>query len=204
MEILIKVLPALVTIAVGAIGAWKLVDELLRRGKVSLREDYRFARDFFAEIGGGKLNPYVTQIGYQAIAGDSKISSEEAAYMLGLHSPKSAIRDYIFARQLLDFFATAPVERIAFKSAYKSKNWRNIVKYWYVFVYFLTYALSFSPLFFIFFNKIPGVAGLAMFGVTVAMFLPIAFLSLKANLRITRAEALLKTQTETNALRKNL
>lgn len=129
---------------VGSIGTWKIVDELLRKGKASLKDDYRFAREFLPQADKNDLHPVVAEMGYQALAGDAKISADEVSYLLTLKHPRDAIRSFIAARRLLDFFTTAPLEKIAFRRAYALPARRNTLRYAYAAAYFSTYTLGIS------------------------------------------------------------
>jgi hypothetical protein len=198
----LKVLGFIGAAIAGSLGTWKVLDELLRKGKTSLREDYRFARDFLSECAAGAMHPMLAEMGFQALAGDSKISADEVRHLLTLQNSRSAIREYIAAKQVLDFFSTAPSAKITFRKKYESASWRRALKYWYAGVYFLTYSLSFAPLLLISMKLLSAPTGLALFGLSSVMFLPIAFLSAKAGGRLTRAERLVAWQTSRSSLTK--
>lgn len=178
------------------IGLWKFRSEFLKSPKISLREDYCFARDFFRDLRSGSLDPVVSEIGYQAIAGSSEITSDEVAYILGFNNFKKSIGFYMGARILLDFYSTALNGKIKFKKFYRSKKIRNSLKGIYILGYFLFYGFGVLPIFMVIFKQLPPSTGIWYFVVSGIIFLPLAYVSLKAGGRIARAEKLMQIQAE--------
>jgi hypothetical protein len=194
LESLLQVLGFIGAAVAGSFGTWKVVDELLRRGKTSLREDYRFAREFFAS--GDSLHPVVTEMGYQAIAGDGRVTSEEVSYLLTLQRPREALRNFIAARHLLQFFSTAPIEKISFKPLWAAPSRRRALRFSYAAAYFSTYSLGFCPLPLVSLELLSVSTGLSLFVVTAAVFFPLALISLKAARKLKMAESLIGAQSE--------
>lgn len=195
----LQILAYLAAAASSSAAAWKAIDELLRKGNASLRDDYRFAREFLTNIETGIVHPAVAELGYQAIARDSRVRADEIAYLLTLQNPQQAIRRYISARSLLEFFNTAPATKIVFRSKYDSPRHRKLLKFWYLGTYFATYSLGFAPLLLVAMHFVSPSPGAALFALTAIMFLPLAYLSVRAGSSITIAEALIKTQADTKA-----
>lgn len=180
----------------GVIGLWKFRSEVLKSPKILLREDYCFARDFFRDLQTGSLDPVVSEIGYQAIAGNSEITSDEVAYILGFNNFKKSIGFYMDARILLEFYSTASNEKIKFKKSYRSAKIRSSLKAIYIIGYFLSYGIGVLPIFFVIFKMLAPATGFLYFIVSGAMFFPLAYISLKAGGRIARAEKLIQIQAE--------
>jgi len=201
LQTILQVLGFLGAAAVGSVGTWKVIDELLRKGKSSLKEDYRFAKEFLASVKSDEMHPVVTELGYQAIAGDSRVTADEVSYLLGLQNPRQTVRNFIGARHLLEFFSTAPLEKIAFRAKYQSSSSRRWLKYWYAGAYFITFTLGIAPLLLTIMNILSGAAGLLLFVFSAVMFFPLSYLAVKAGGRIGMAESLLKAQAESKGVR---
>lgn len=158
----------------GSAATWKVINEASRKGKDSLRDDYRFAREFLSNLD-SDIHPVVVELGYQAIARDPRVSADEIAYLLTLYNPQQAIRCYIVAKRLLEFFNTAPATKIVFRSKYSSPGRRKFLKLWYVGTYFVTYVLGFAPLLLLAMHLVSPSPGAALFMLTAIMFLPLAY-----------------------------
>ncbi len=178
----------------GVIGLWKLRREAMKSPKISLREDYFFARDFFRDLQAGSLNPVVSEIGYQAIAGNPEITSDEVAYILGFKNFKKSIEFYMEARILLEFYSTASSEKIKFKKLYRSAKIRKFLKAFYIVGYFLSYGVGVLPIFYVIYEKLSPSTGFVYFIFSGAMFFPLAYILLNAGSRISRAERVINFQ----------
>ena len=178
-----------------AIATWKVIIELLRGRQGRLREEYKFAKEFFEDLRSNpQLHPFLKQKGYQAIAGDPSFTASEIEYLLTLQDSSRALKDYVFGRKYLEHLPTAGNSQILFKKRY-SKGWVvRVLEIYYFLQYLFLYLLAFSPLFFhsiaAFFNT----RTLLALIVSCAIFLPAALYSLVASLRIGRATALVTAQ----------
>ena len=160
-----------------------------------MKEDYKFAKDFLADLNSDKeMHPYQRAKGYQALAGDPKISADEGDFLLSLHSCEEALRYYVLARDYLEHVPDPDHQRIQFKANYKSKFSRQWRKALYYAGYVRWAVLAMLPL-------ILGVAAfkslglwLATYLVCGAIFLLMGVLSLRAGLKIGVAETLVRTQ----------
>ena len=185
----------LATLALGAIATWRVVVELIRGRHGSLRDEYRFARDFLQDLKANPgMHPFLKQKGLQAIAGDTSLSTSEVEYILGLRDSPQALKDYVLGRPYLDHLATAGAKQIAFKGNYSklwSRRWRKAL---YLLLYTILYLAAVAPLLLLSFKVVqPGQAALA-FACSLVVFLPPAFLALRAGVRIARAEELVRSQ----------
>jgi hypothetical protein len=194
IELLLKVLGFLGVAIAGAIGTWKVIVELLRANKQQLRDDFHFARAFLSDGQTQKMTPLVRELGYQAIAGDTRVSGEEVAYVLSLFNAGASVKSYVFSRRLLEFFSTAQSGKIRFKAPYASSIKRQSMRRFYVLSYGLTYTLSFLPLLLISLRLQPLPEGMAQFVFTSLVFFPLALLSLRAAARLRNAETLVAAQ----------
>ncbi|NML13428.1 hypothetical protein [Azohydromonas caseinilytica] len=141
-----------------------------------------------------RMHPFLKQKGYQAIAGDTRLSATEIEYLLTLQNSSQALKDFVLGRQYVDHLATAAGSQLVFKSKYRPVWRRRLLKTWYLFLYCVFYTLGFSPLLFpIFGISTPSKMPLT-FIFTAALFFPAGFFMLKAGVRIARAEALVKNQ----------
>lgn len=183
------------TLSLGAIATMKVAHEWLYGRHGRLRDEYKFAKDFLTDLKDDPdLHPFLKQKGYQAIAGDTTLSASEIEYLLELHDSGRALKDYVFGRPYLQHFTTAADQKVAFKSQYKSK-WSRI---WRKLLYFVLYVAffmgAFSPVFIPSIETAPVMEKVLYLAFTILLFVPAALLSLRAGVRIARAEVLVKNQ----------
>jgi hypothetical protein len=183
------------TLAVSTLGSafvtWKILSELMRSHKESLRDEYKFAKDFLSELKSGDIHPYLSQLGYLAMAGDPKVDYEEIEYLLTLQKPRTVMQNYLLGRKYLCFFSTSNPPGFAFN---KSEATRKLLKRWFVASFLVTYTLGFFPLILMSFELLSPRFGTFMFVFSSIMFFPPAFFSHKSRTELTRAEAVIKLQ----------
>lgn len=181
------VLSALVTV--------KVLIEFLRSRQGRLREEYKFAREFFEHLRQEpQLHPFLKQKGDQAIAGDPSLTAAEIEYLLTLQDSSMAMKNYVLGRRYLEHHSTAGHSQVVFKKKY-SKPWvTSVLQRYYYAQYFFLYLLAFSPLLAssiaAYFNARTAVA----LAVSVVIFLPTAIYSLLAAIKIGRAKELVASQ----------
>lgn len=86
---------ATVTIAfVGGCGAmWRANKELFWGSRNSLREEYKFAKSFFDDLGKQpNMHPYARQKGLEAITGNPSLPYGVIEYLLTLHDPANVLK----------------------------------------------------------------------------------------------------------------
>ena len=70
-----ELLYKLATFLLGAIATWRVVVELIRGRHGSLRDEFKFAKEFLQELKADPdMHPFLKQKGFQAIAGDPRLS----------------------------------------------------------------------------------------------------------------------------------
>uniref|UniRef100_C6E142 Uncharacterized protein n=1 Tax=Geobacter sp. (strain M21) TaxID=443144 RepID=C6E142_GEOSM len=192
IDIIIKIF----TLLAGAIGIAKIFYEIVIGRRTRMREEYKFAKEFFSELETTKrIHPFTKEKGYQAIAGDNEISSCEIEYLLSLQQPDLALRDYVLGRQYLQHLPQVGNREITFKKKFQNVWFRRILKTIYCVLYAILVFLTFAPLLFSKYlfkdsTKISATAIIMCFFV----FAPYAWFALKAVTRIVRAEKLVKRQ----------
>ncbi|CDY78893.1 hypothetical protein BGLT_01624 [Caballeronia glathei] len=162
-----------------------------------MREEYRFAKEFLLDQEKiPAMHPFMREKGYQAIAGDARLSADEIEYLLSLRGASRALRDYTLGRGYLRHLPQQGNLQVQFKEKYQSIVARRVRKYWFVAAYAVLSFLGFFPFVFsrIFFHN-PGDMLFAT-GVTLLVFLPSAWLSLRSAIRLDRAEKLVKHQSK--------
>jgi hypothetical protein len=184
----------IVTLGIGAIGAAKLFNDLSVSKVSRMRDEYKFAKDFLSDINSGAIShPFLLDKGYQAIAGDKFVEAEEVAYLLSLQNPELAIRDYTFGRRYLEHLPRNGNLEIEFKKRYKGKWPRFWRKSFYLVSYMGLVFLAFAPLIC---NEL--FKDLTQIFITFALSLTVfgtyAWSTLKAAIRIFRAEDLVLRQ----------
>lgn len=179
----------------GAISTLKLAYDWLYGRQGRLRDEYKFAKEFLKDLGENRqMHPFVKQKGFQAIAGDARLSSSEIEYLLTLNDSARALRDYVLGRPYLQHYATAQANQVTFQEKYQPKLTRLWRKIWYLGLYFVFFAGVFSPLFLPAFKALQASQALVLFAFTFSLLVPPGFLALRAGVRIARAENLVVNQ----------
>lgn len=190
-DLLIK----LATLFGGAVATWKVVVELLRGKHGHLREEYKFARDFIKDVSENpKMHPFLRQKGYQAIAGDTRLSASEIEYLLTLHDSARSLKDYVLGKPYLEHLATAAGSQVVFKRKFEARLVRFSRKVFFFVLYLLCYFAGFAPVALPVFKAMSPAQVLVTFAFTALLFFPAAFLALRAGVRVARAEVLVKNQ----------
>lgn len=179
----------------GAVAMWKVVAEVVAGRRHRLREEYRFAREFLDDIKKTpQMHSFLRQKGYQALAGDNRLSAQEVEYLLTLPKSAEALRLYVTGLPYLQHNAMAMGSQVSFKAKYVdsfSRNWR---KGMYLILYGAFYALGVAPGFRWPFNLVGLTPSFPLFVTTALFCLPLAVLALRSGLRITAAESLVGKQ----------
>lgn len=185
----------LATLLGGAVATWRVVVELLRGKHGHLREEYKFARDFINDVNENpKMHPFLRQKGYQAIAGDTRLSAGEIEYLLTFHDSARSLKDYVLGKPYLEHFATAAGSQVVFKRKFEARWVRFSIKVLFFVLYLFCYFAGFSPVALHAFKAMSAAQALVTFVFTAVLFFPPAFLALRAGVRVTRAEVLVKNQ----------
>lgn len=179
----------------GIIATWRIVVELIRGKHGSLRDEYKFAKEFLNDLKANSgMHPFLKQKGLQAIAGNTNLSTVEVEYLLSLQDSARALKDYAFGGIYLEHRATAGGQQISFRVKYStpwSRRWRKAA---YVALYLVFYFAALAPLFLFVFKVLQLSPALSALAFCMIFFLPMAILALRAAIRIGRAEALVRTQ----------
>jgi hypothetical protein len=191
----IDLLAKLGALAIGAVSTLKLAYDWLYGRQGRIREEYKFAREFLADLERApKMHPFLREKGYQAIAGDTRLAAGEIEYLLTLRDSPRALKDYVLGRPYLQHFATAGEKQLAFSPKFRSRWPRLWRKLWYLTLYFLFFAGAFLPLLLPALKALPPGQALVLFAFSFVLFVPPGFLALRAGVRIARAEALVEHQ----------
>lgn len=192
----IELIVQVISIFGGAAAIWKIAAEFLRGKARNLRDEYRFAREFFEELEQKPLmHNFLKQKGYQAIAGDVSLSAEEIEYLLTFNDSVKSIRDYVFGRPYIEYLRTPTNMKIVYKNKYRSHQSRLLRKLWFLFLYLFCYSLWVAPFFLLISNRMAIAKASTLFVFSTIIFLPMAVFSLRAGLRVGRAEALINSQS---------
>ena len=202
MDSLMKFLPFIIALAGALTAIWKFIIDLPRGLQGSLREEYKFAREFLSDLKFQKdMHPFVREKGYQAVSGGAELSGAEIEYLLELHGSVQALRKFVSGRQYLEFYTTVADQKIRFKSKYVSPWSRNWRKSLHAILYFIFSSCAVGPLLLPVFKLLNSDKSFTALMITIPLFFPIAFLALKAAMRINNAESLVKNQVRYNSRR---
>lgn len=126
---------------------YKLLLEVVLNRKPRLREEYKFVKEFLADVTSqSQIHPYLIEKGYRAISGKENLTATEILYLLSQPDPSLALKRYSIARRYVEYSETT--QHVNFRSKYSSKKRREKEKIFYSFGYFFSAALAFFPLFF--------------------------------------------------------
>lgn len=182
-----------IIMAIGAmIGVAKIFYELSSSSKLRLREEYKFAKEFLADLD-EEVPPHhlAVERGYYALAGTSSIHVSDIRYLISLSNPNKSLSDYALSRRYVELNKKA--HRIEFRSKYQNRFSRVWRKLYYLIIYTLASLLAMSPLLLTApFNLGPKFMLLALVTVPSCGFF--AFDALRSYMRIVRGEALVKEQ----------
>jgi hypothetical protein len=182
-----------IIMAIGAmIGVAKIFYELSSSSKLKLREEYKFAKEFLADLD-EEVPPHhlAVERGYYALAGTSSIQVSDIKYLISLSNPNKSLSDYALSRRYVELNKKA--HRIEFRSKYQSRFSRVWRKSFYLLVYIFASLLAMSPLLLAApFNLGPKFMLLALVTIPGCGFF--AFDALRSCVKIMRGEALVKEQ----------
>lgn len=190
LSFIIKIIIALGTMA----GAAKIVYELAVGGKLRLREEYRFAKEFLKDLESpDTLHHLAEERGYYALAGTSSMKVSEIKYLVSLTDADRRLKDYVLSRKYVTL--NEQTSRISFHERYKSswsRNWRKCI---HIAAYMIGCLLAFSPLLVIQPLGLPPKYMLLIL-VTLPCFGSFAVEFIRSFVKISRGEALVKEQQE--------
>jgi len=182
-----------IIMAIGAmIGVAKIIYELSSSSKLKLREEYKFAKEFLADLDEETpLHHLAVERGYYALAGTSSIQVSDIKYLISLSNPDKSLKDYALSRKYVEL--NKKFHKIDFRSKYQRKFSRIWRKSFYVLIYVLASLLAMSPLLLAApFNLGPKFMLLALVTIPGCGFF--AFDALRGCMKIMRGEALVKEQ----------
>ncbi|AMV48523.1 hypothetical protein [Paraburkholderia caribensis] len=184
-----------VTVLFGAYGAAKVYYEL-SLGKVTrMREQYRFAKEYFADIKSGEANhPFLREKGLQAIIGDERLHANDIKYLLRLKEPAKAIEYFALGKRYLQLRRSGEDEAIEFRRPYRgewSRRWR---KQTFLGLYGISAFVGYGPIAFSKYLFSSQQSLLTACALTIPVGSYYAWMALKAAVRINRAESLVKSQ----------
>lgn len=175
-----------------AFGAWKVLAELARAKRSTLREEYRFAKEFFADLQSKvPLHPYVRDKGFEALAGDKLLTSREVEYLVGLPDPARSLREFANARKYLEHAVTAGDSQLMLRKKYQGNLTLQAILMGYILLFLSAYTLAWSPLIF---PSIPqgfSIRIVVALPITVIAFGPIAYYFFIQGLRVGDAISLI-------------
>jgi hypothetical protein len=189
IELSLKIL----ALVVSAFGAWKILSELARARRSTLREEYRFAKEFFADLQSKEsLHPYVRDKGFEALARDRSLTTREIEYLVSLPGPAQSLREYANGRRYLEHAATAGDKQIMLKKRYQ-KSWiLRAILLGYLLLFLAAYSAAWSPLLF---PSVPHRFGVRVFAAlpfTALAFGPIAYYFFSQGMRVGNALSLIR------------
>lgn len=195
-ELLIKVVSFLSL----AGGIAKLLYDFYTASVHQMREDYKFGREFLADIDAHRpMHPFLREKGFHALAGTGRLDAGEVEYLIALPQAGRAIRDYTLGQHYLEIAGSGASRRIAFRPRYR-RPWALRLRLWgYTALYLLLFALALSPLQLAATGRQESGELALSLAVSLVAFLPSALLALKAAINLHRARTLVRTRSDAQA-----
>lgn len=191
LELFIK----LFSLVAGAFAVWKIVAEVSAGRRSRLRDEYRFAREFLSDVkAGSEMHPFLRQKGFQALAGDNRLSTPEVEYLLSLPQAARALRLYVMGLPYLQHNATAAGSQVSFRSKYVSRISRRSRQIMYFALYLAFYGAGAAPVFRWPLSLIGMAPSLPTVITAVSICWPLAGLALWSGMRVASAEALVRSK----------
>jgi hypothetical protein len=184
----------LAMVAVGVAGNVKFLYDLWTGKRGRLRDEYKFAKEFLADAMDKSMHPYLRAKGYKALAGDERLTADEVEYLLTLKDSEQALKDYVLGRPYLNLLSQVGNLQIEFQEKYRNPWMRFARKILFFVAYCLLSLLASLPIIFSKSVSNHPTTVLVATAVTFTFFGPYAVLSLKASIRIHRAEKLRSNQ----------
>lgn len=169
---------------VSAIGAWKVLSEITRARRTSVRDDYRFAKEFLTDLRAKEpMHTYLRDKGYEALVSGSPLSTREIEYLLSLPEPVRSLREYASGRKYLQHASTAGTKQLLIKKQYR-KSWvLNALLWVYLLLFLGAYTAAWSPLLFATISQQLGLGTVSALAVTLLAFWPRRIFLLPAELQ---------------------
>lgn len=138
--------------AIGLLGsiftAYKLLLEVVLNRKPRLREEYKFAKEFLADVATStQPHPYLVEKGFAAVSGQVNLTAAEILYLLAQPNPSLSFKRYSAARQRYVEYSESE-QRVNYKGKYSDAGKRKWAKGLNFGGYFIHAMLAFAPLFF--------------------------------------------------------
>ncbi len=198
MQVDAELLLKIGSIVIAILGIWKLFLEVGNWNKSKLREEYSFAKDFFAELKAQPdMHSFVKEKGYQALSSSDYFTLEEATYLLSFDHPAQMLRRYVAAKDYLHFDINNSLEPIQFTGWHRHKVWRKITLWGYVAFYVIFSFLAAAPLILLQYFSSLGQAVTTLF-TTLPIFGFCAYLFLRIAYQTIAAEKVIEKQIDRN------
>ncbi|WP_340677875.1 hypothetical protein [Paraglaciecola sp.] len=186
----------LVVAAAGIFTAWKVLFDSFLGSRSSLREEYKFAKDFLDDTAKKGLHPFTLSKGYHAIAGTTAVKRSEIEYILSLEDPYQCLRDFILSKQLFERLETKGDFKLIFKKKYSQKIARQFRKLLYLSLYWILSFAALSPLIISGFFGVKSEMMLTQVFFTLPFFGMYAWMALNAYSKFSRAEHIFSNQKQ--------
>lgn len=185
-------------LAAGAIfAAWKVIRDLNTNEKATLREEYKFVKEFFKDKNEQKeMNSYLREKGYAAIAGTRHVKAKEVEYLLKSTDAEYNLQDFIVSRDIFERASEENEFELKYRKSHNPRWKRVLKKTWHVLVYGFSALLALFPVSFggLFGLELTQIVQLSMF--TIPIFGLSAYSALKEYSKIKKAEKLMATFNE--------
>lgn len=183
----------LIALLVSAIGTWKVLPDLVRARRATIREEYHFAKEFFADLRSKEpIHPYVREKGFEALADGRPLTAREIEYLLNMPEPARSLREYATGKKYLEHAATAGDRQILVRKRYR-RSWVLQALLWlYLLFFFSAYAGAWSPFFFSSMTQELGLRIGVALPVTLLTFGPFAYFFFRQAFFVANALAVIR------------
>lgn len=206
-DLLSKWVPIASSIFFAGATLWLGIRQYFLVDKTALREEYKFAKNFFEEFNENPQDPsaplrlpmhaFARQKGFQAIAGSSRIKPSVVQHLMSFIDPVSSLQDYSIGKSFLTYSPANTQQQFDFTGWTVATPRRRKLFLWMLFGFFLvSYMMAASPYFLWSLALLPASKALALALFTVPVFGYFALISLFTSRQLNAAKRLIEAQND--------
>jgi hypothetical protein len=189
IELLIKIF----ALVVSAIGTWMAYSQLARSRKTTLRDEYRFAKEFMNDLKSDKLiTTYLKDKGYEALIGITSLTTREIEFLLSLPEPARSLREFVSGRKYLEHVPTAGEKPLMLKKRYRKPSALRRRGLFFMILFAVFYTFIWLPIFLPDWITFMGLRMSSALSLTIVLFAPFTYLFFRMALNVTNARAVLR------------
>lgn len=198
-EHVLKVVPVITTIVLGAITLWLSIKQYLDGNKNARREEYKFAKLFFEDLTlNPNMHPFARKKGFQAIGKNKDLPPMVIEHLMTFDDPVMALSDYEVSRGYLQHSEDRGEHQLYFPNTllFSTEQRRHVISIIYLIAAVAFYFLAFAPWLLFTMGKISAQVTVNASVVFFPLGISVTVLSTREFIQLTRARRLIKSQAQ--------